>query len=119
MVEQTPNPPTELSIAALPYWLRLANLPFSSKLIAVLLECFDSDPQAIFEASDAELDSIPVFQARHLVTLRKPEYVATDRQLSWFERYGVRLLLPSHPEYPPALCTIRCRAAVPFRRVER
>jgi len=96
----TPSP------ASLPHWLRLANLPFSSKLITALLECFDNDPQAIFEASDAEMDSIPLFQARHLVTLRKPEYEATDRQLAWYQRYGVRLLLPSHPEYPPALCTI-------------
>ena len=71
-----------------------------------LLECFDNDPQAIFAASDAELDSIPVFQARHLVTLRKPEFEATDRLIKWFERYGVRRRLPTHPEYPPALCTI-------------
>jgi len=98
--------PTQPSPEALPHWLRLANLPFSSKLFSVLLECFDNDPQVIFEASDAELDSIPIFQARHLVTLRKPEFEATDRQLRWFERYGVRLLLPSHPEYPQALCTI-------------
>src|SRR5882757_8893602 len=98
--------PTDPTPDAIPHWLRLANLPFSSKLIAALLEAFNNDPQAIFEASDAELDSIPVFQARHLVTLRKPEYEATDRQLRWFERYGVRLILPSHTEYPPALCTI-------------
>ena len=80
--------PTEPSPEALPHWLRLANMPFSSKLISALLECFDNNPQAIFEASDAELDSIPIFQARHLVTLRKPEFEATDRQLKWFERYG-------------------------------
>ena len=80
--------PTEPSPEALPHWLRLANMPFSSKLISALLECFDNNPQAIFEASDAELDSIPIFQARHLITLRKPEFEATDRQLKWFERYG-------------------------------
>ncbi len=33
--------------------------------------------------------------------MRKPEYLATERQIRWFERYGVRLILPSHPEYPP------------------
>lgn len=97
---------TEPAPEAIPHWLRLANLPFSSRLITALLECFDNDPAPIFEASDAELDSIPVFQARHLVTLRKPEYEATDRQLNWYKRYGVRLLLPAHPEYPQALCTI-------------
>ncbi len=97
---------TEPAPGALPHWLRLADLPFSSKLIAALLEAFDNDPAALFEASDTELDSIPIFQTRHLVTLRKPEHEATDRQLRWFERYGVRLLLPSHPEYPQALRTI-------------
>jgi DNA processing protein len=101
-----PTGPAQPTPDALPHWLRLANLPFSSKLISALLECFDNDPQAIFEASNAQLDSIPIFQARHLVTLRKPEYEATDRQLIWFQKYGVRLLLPSNPEYPPALCTI-------------
>ena len=52
------------------------------------------------------MNRIPVFQARHFVTLRKPEYEATDPQLAWYQRYGVRLILPSHPEYPQALCTI-------------
>ena len=106
MADPNSNDSTEPCPEALPHWLRLANLPFSSKLITALLECFDNDPAAIFEASDAELDSIPVFQARHLVTLRKPEYEATERQLNWYQRHGVRLLLPHHPEYPQALCTI-------------
>jgi len=56
--------------------------------------CFDNNPAAIFAASDRELDSVPIFQARHLATLRKPEFMATERQLTWFQRYGVRLLLP-------------------------
>jgi DNA protecting protein DprA len=106
MPESSANDPTEPSPEAIPHWLRLANLPFSSKLIAALLEWFESDPAAIFDASDAELDSVPLFQKRHFVTLRKPEYEATDRQIGWFERHDVRLLLPSHPEYPQALCTI-------------
>jgi DNA processing protein len=106
MADPTTTDPTTPSPEALPYWLRLANLPFSSRLVTALLECFDNDPAAIFEASDAELDSIPIFQARHLVTLRKPEFEATDRQIRWFEKYGVRLILASRPEYPPALCTI-------------
>ncbi len=101
-----PTDTTQPVSESLPHWLRLANLPFSSKLITALLECFDNDPHAIFDASDSELDSIPVFQSRHLVTLRKPEYEATDRQLTWYQRHGVRLLLPSHPEFPPALNTV-------------
>src|SRR5438105_4501366 len=79
MADPNPNDPTEPSPEAVPHWLRLANLPFSSKLISALLECFDNDPQAIFEATDAQLDSVPMFQARHLITLRKREYEATER----------------------------------------
>ncbi len=71
-----------------------------------LLDCFDNDPRTIFDASDAERDSIPIFQTRHLLTLRKPKYEATKRQMGRCERHGVRLILPTHPEYPPALCTI-------------
>ena len=106
MPDQDSNYQFEPSSDALPHWLRLANVPISSKLIGALLECFDNDPAAIFAASDNELDQVSLLQARHMVTLRKPEFIATDRQLSWFQRYRVRLLLPSHPEYPPALCTI-------------
>jgi predicted Rossmann fold nucleotide-binding protein DprA/Smf involved in DNA uptake len=106
MADQTTTDHSEPAPEAIPHWLRLANLPFSSKLIAALLEWFESDPAAIFDASDAELDSVPLFQKRHFVTLRKPEYEATDRQIGWFERHDVRLLLPSHPEYPQALCTV-------------
>src|SRR3954453_24030929 len=92
MAEPTSNDPNQPCPEAVPHWLRLANLPFSSKLISALLECFDNNPQAIFEASDRELDSIPIFQARHLATLRKREYEATERQLRWFEPHGVRLV---------------------------
>jgi hypothetical protein len=60
-----------------------------------------------------------MLQARHLVTLRKPAYVATDRQLAWFERYGVRLLLTSHPEYPPALIVLLLSAATSYCDSER
>ena len=47
MSEPTPTDPTEPAAEALPHWLRLANLPFSTKLISALLECFDNDPAAI------------------------------------------------------------------------
>ncbi|HLJ54592.1 MAG TPA: DNA-processing protein DprA [Chthonomonadaceae bacterium] len=106
MADLTTPDPAEPAPDALPHWLRLANLPFSTKLVTALLDAFGGDSAAIFAASDRDLDAVPLFQARHLVTLRKPEFIATERQLAWFEKYGVRLILPSHPEYPQALCTI-------------
>jgi hypothetical protein len=77
MTDLTSAEASEPSPEALPHWLRLANLPFSTKLITALLECFDGDPAAVFAASDRDLDEVPLFPKRHLVTLRDPEFEAT------------------------------------------
>ena len=96
----------QMSGEALRCWLRFTNVPFSPRFAAGLLKHFNYDAEAIFSASDAELDEAPQFQSRHLVRLRDPAYQATDRQAAWFEKYGVRLLLPHHREYPLLLHTI-------------
>jgi DNA processing protein len=88
---------------ALRAWLRLANIAFSPRLLCALLAHFADDPQAIFAASDAALEAIPAFQARHLVRLRDPAFAATDRQMAWLERHGVRLVLFRQPDYPRLL----------------
>ena len=59
MLESASTALTETTPEPLPHWLRLSKLPFSSKLINALLEYFDNEPQAIFEASDNQMDSIP------------------------------------------------------------
>lgn len=84
-------------------WMRLANLQFTARLTAVLLQRFGGDPRALFTARDAELESVPGFAARHLVRLRDPAYEVTPRQWNWMERYSVRLLLLGQPDYPPSL----------------
>src|SRR5262249_34097266 len=98
-----PAPSCQPSGETLRAFLHLANMPFSSRLISALLAHFHNDPQALFAASDSELDEVPGVQARHLVRLRDQTLEVTERQWSWFERHGVRLLLRDHPEYPPDL----------------
>src|ERR1043165_7240103 len=71
---------------ALRAWLRLANLQFSPRLTAALLRAFPNAPQALFAASDADLDAVPGMLARYLVRLRDPEFDATARQMAWMER---------------------------------
>ena len=36
----------------------------------------------------------------------KPQCEAAERQICWFERSGVEVLLPSHLDNPPASCAI-------------
>ena len=57
MADPTTTDPTEPTTVALPHWLRLANLPFSTKLSSALLQVFYNDPQAIFHASHRGLDA--------------------------------------------------------------
>jgi DNA processing protein len=101
---------------ALRAWLRLANLPFSSRLFIALLRHFDNDPEAIFEATDAALDEVPGVQSRHLVALRDPAFLPTDRQLLWLERYSVRLVRYTDAEYPTALLELPDPPALLFVR---
>ncbi len=84
-------------------WLHLSNLSLAPRLLTTLLAHFDHDPQRIFAATDAELDPVAGFQARHLVRLRDPLMLPTDRQVAWVEKQGVWLALQGQPEYPEVL----------------
>ena len=84
-------------------WLHLTNIPLAPRLLAMLLAHFDHDPQRIFAASDAEFDLVPGFEARHLVRLRDPLMLPTDRQIAWVEKQGVWLARRGQPEYPEPL----------------
>ena len=84
-------------------WLHLANVSLGPRLLSALLAHFDNDPLRIFAATDAELDPVPGFQARHLVRLRDPLTLPTERQVAWVEKHGVRLALRGRPEYPVPL----------------
>jgi DNA processing protein len=97
-------------------WLRFGNLQFSPRLAAALLQRYGNDPDAIFEASDAELGEVPGLLPRHLVRLRDQSLVATDRQRAWIERYGVRLLSLADPAYPALLRDIHDPPAYLFYR---
>ncbi len=98
-VEAMPPPTGE----ALRAWLRFANLQFSPRLLTALLAYCHDDPQALFAASDAELDAVPGLQPRHLVRLRDSSLEASERQVAWIERYGVQLIRYNQPTYPRLL----------------
>jgi DNA processing protein len=92
-----------LSFEARSAWLHLANLQFTPRLNAALLRAFHNDPQAIFAATDAELEAVPDLQPRNLVRLRDPELAVTPRQLVWLERPDVHIFWNGHPGYPRLL----------------
>jgi len=84
-------------------WQRLANLQFSSRLVSALLRYSGNDPSAIFKAPDADLETIPEMQARHIARLRDSSLGATPRQMVWLERPDVHVIWHGHPEYPRPL----------------
>ena len=100
---QTMSPSQPLEGDTLRVWLHLANVSLAPRLLAALLAQFDNDPRRIFDATDAELDPIPGFQSRHLVRLRDPLTLPTDRQIAWVEKQGIWLALRGRPEYPETL----------------
>src|SRR5262245_40007779 len=60
----------EPTIEALRAYLHLANMQFSSRLTTALLVHFKHNSQALFAASDRDLDEVPGLQARHVVRMR-------------------------------------------------
>lgn len=83
-------------------WLRFANIEFSPRRMALLIAQFQRCPQAILEATDAEL-GVAGCTARHVARLRDAKYKETDRQISWVEKNGVRLVFQESADYPPLL----------------
>lgn len=97
-------------------WLRLANLQFAPRLTTALLRHFGNQPQAIFVATDAELDAVPEMHARHLPRLRDPECEIMPRQWDWIQRPDVHLLWLDHPGYPRPLRDLSDPPAILFIR---
>ncbi len=84
-------------------WQHLANLQLSPRLVIALLQRYQYDPRAIFAASDADLEQVPEFQARHLVRLRDAALDTTPRQRAWLQRPDVSIVWLGHPSYPRML----------------
>ncbi len=97
------SPSTPLEGDALLAWLHLANVPLVPRLANAVLAHFNGDPQRVFDAADSEFDEIIGFQARHLVRLRDPLTLPTDRQVAWMMKQNVWLALRGQPAYPEAL----------------
>lgn len=92
--------PNEAYLLAL---LRLANLQFSPKLTCLLLERYQQNLAALFEATDRELAEIPELQAHHAMRLRDSAYLPNPKQRRWLEQPNFSLLWKGHPQYPTLL----------------
>ena len=97
-------------------WLHLANLQLSPRLIAALLRAFGSDPQAIFAASDRDLDDIEEMRAAQLLRLRDPLLEPTARQMAVIEQLDVRILWQGHSDFPSVLAEMQDAPALLFVR---
>lgn len=97
---------TDISLQA-PYdalraWLYLANIQFTPRVAALLLEQFGGDPRAIFAATDEALEQAGC-PPPPLARLRDPAFAPTPKQEEWLLRPDIRLLWQAHPDYPRAL----------------
>lgn len=96
-------------------WLHIANVQFSPRLAALLLEHFDGDPLAILAASDAELEQAGC-PPPPLARLRDAAFAPTPHQEAWLDRPDVVLLWQAHPDYPRILRDIPASPPILFAR---
>src|SRR5919202_18537 len=83
-------------------WIRLTKTGASARRLNALLQHFGS-PEALFEASVAEVCRAIRCSPGAAEKLLDPAYAAADRELRLMERLDVRLLSRFDPEYPPLL----------------
>lgn len=86
--------------------LRLANLQFTVKMTAALLEHFNWVAAHIFEASDAEFDAVPGFISRLIEKIRDPKLLVSDRQWSWLQSTETQILVANRADFPQQLLDI-------------
>jgi DNA processing protein len=114
--DANPEMPPRQDAETLKAWQHLANAQFGPRLLASLLRRFGANPQAILDATDAELDEVPEMQSRHLVRLRDVALRPTPRQIAWLERPDLQILWLGHPSYPRPLEEIPDPPALLFVR---
>lgn len=86
-------------------WLRLSRLELSPKIAATLLERFGG-PEAVFEASEAELSAVERLTDKGRAKLLGPIPAAIDRDLRAIEESGVSVIPIASPDYPGPLKNI-------------
>jgi DNA processing protein len=96
-------------------WLRFANLQLPARLGNALLAQF-GDPDALFSASPADLESVPGMTANQIARIADPSFLPTQAQLRFMELRQVRLITCQDPGYPRNLRDIADPPAALFVR---
>lgn len=83
-------------------WLRLSRLELSPRAAGALVESFGG-PEAVFDASDAELSRIEQLTPKGLEKIRGPVPAAIDKDLGLIDKLGVTVIPCKSEDYPPNL----------------
>lgn len=83
-------------------WLRLSRLELSPRAAAALLERFGS-PEAVFDASEAELAGVEQLTDKGREKVLSPAPAAIERDLKLVEEKGVTLIPLASEDYPASL----------------
>jgi len=83
-------------------WLRLNRLELSPRAAAALLERFGG-PEAVFDASEAELRSVERLTDKGAAKVLAPAPAALDRDLKIIEEHRISVIPISSPDYPDSL----------------
>lgn len=89
----------------LSYWIRLNRLELSPKAAGALLERFGS-PEAVFAASEAELESVERLSPKAKEKILGPVPAGIERDLQTIEQTGISVLPIHSPDYPQSLSAI-------------
>ncbi len=95
----------EMNERELSYWLRLSRLEISPKAAGALLERFGS-PEAVFAASDAELESVEQLSPRAKEKVLGPVPAGIERDLQTIDQTGITVVPIQSSQYPQSLAAI-------------
>ncbi|MCE5199750.1 MAG: DNA-processing protein DprA [Armatimonadota bacterium] len=83
-------------------WLRLSRMELPVRAAGALIERFGG-PEAVFEASEAELESVEQLNSRGRERILGPVPAVVDRDLRLLDELGVTLLPITSDDYPASL----------------
>lgn len=83
-------------------WLRLSRLELSPRAAGALVERFGG-PEAVFDASEAELESVERVTDKGRLKVLTPAPAAIERDLRLIEESGYTVIPITSPDYPTSL----------------